>query len=248
MQQHEMNEEVLDESATARLELVLGAEGLAKLRDATVMVFGLGGVGSNCVEALVRGGVGHFILIDSDIVQPSNINRQAIAFPSTVGRRKTSVMRDMVLAINPHAQVETHDVFVLPDNLEELFEAHADRIDFIVDAIDTVSAKLALALAAQERGIPLIASMGAANKLRTDCFRIADLYSTSNCPLCRVMRREGRKRGIQSLRVVYSFEEPLRVAPESGEERPALGTASWAPPIMGQMAAGEVIRGIVGLA
>ncbi len=244
-------------NAAEKLELVMGAEGLARLASAHVAVLGLGGVGSNCVEALARGGVGNLFLIDRDIVQASNINRQAIAFRSTLGRRKVDVMRAMVADINPHAAVETRHMLVLRENLGELLDemrawAEADGValDYVVDAIDTVSAKLALAEIAQERGITLISSMGAANKLHPEALRIADLYDTVNCPLCRIMRKEGRKRGIRRLRVLYSAEEPVRVPTREGatrSERSNLGTASFMPPIMGQMIAGAVLRELAGL-
>lgn len=244
-------------NAVEKLELIMGAEGLARLASAHVAVLGLGGVGSNCVEALARGGVGNLFLVDRDIVQASNINRQAIAFRSTLGRRKVDVMRAMVADINPHAAVETRHMLVLRENLGELLdemrawaEADGGRLDYVVDAIDTVSAKLALAEIAQERGITLISSMGAANKLHPEALRIADLYDTVNCPLCRIMRKEGRKRGIRRLRVLYSAEEPVRVPTREGaarSERSNLGTASFMPPIMGQMIAGAVLRELAGL-
>lgn len=244
-------------NAAEKLELVMGAEGLARLASAHVAVLGLGGVGSNCVEALARGGVGNLFLVDRDIVQASNINRQAIAFRSTLGRRKVDVMRAMVADINPRAAVETRHMLVLRENLGELLdemrawaEADGGALDYVVDAIDTVSAKLALAEIAQERGIALISSMGAANKLHPEALRIADLYDTVNCPLCRIMRKEGRKRGIRCLRVLYSAEEPVRVPTREGatrSERSNLGTASFMPPIMGQMIAGAVLRELAGL-
>lgn len=243
--------------ADEKLELIMGAEGLARLKAARVAVLGLGGVGSNCVEALVRGGVGGLFLVDRDIVQASNINRQAIAFCSTVGRRKVDVMRAMAADINPEARVETRHMLVLRENLDALLDEMeewareaGESLDYVIDAIDTVSAKLALAEAAQRRGLRLISSMGAANKLHPECLRIADVYDTVNCPLCRIMRKEGRKRGIRSLRVLYSCEEPVRVAPREGaarSERSNLGTASFMPPIMGQMMAGAVIRELAGL-
>lgn len=246
-----------DGRATDKLELVMGREGLVRLEAAHVAVLGLGGVGSNCVEALARGGAGHLFLVDRDIVQASNINRQAIAFYSTVGRRKVDVMRAMVADINPEANVETRHMLVLRENLEGLLdemaawaEGDGGRLDYVIDAIDTVSSKLALAEMAQERGISLISSMGAANKLNPEMLRIADLYDTVNCPLCRIMRKEGRKRGIRRLRVLYSSEEPVRVPPREGaarDERSNLGTASFMPPIMGQMIAGSVLREIAGV-
>ncbi|WP_139652339.1 tRNA threonylcarbamoyladenosine dehydratase [Raoultibacter phocaeensis] len=238
------------QSATAKLEVILGQEGVERLRASTVMVLGLGGVGSNCVEALVRGGVGKLIVVDHDVVQASNINRQAIAFHSTIGRKKTDVMSAMIADINPSAEVIAYDTFVLAENLEEVIGAHLDELDYVVDAIDTVSTKLALARYAETCGFELISSMGAANKLHPECFRIADLYDTVNCPLCRIMRKEARKRGVGRLRVLYSCEDPVRTVAREGasrRERSDLGTASFVPPIMGQMIAGEVIRSISGI-
>lgn len=234
-----------DQSATSKLELILGQAGLRHLAESAVLVLGLGGVGSNCVEALARGGVGKLVVIDHDVVQESNINRQAIAFHSTIGRKKVDVVRSMVADINPSAQVETLDSFVLAEDVPELVETYRGHVDYVVDAVDTISTKLALATYADRENVPLVSSMGAANKLRPECFRFADIYSTVNCPLCRVMRKEGRKRGIRKLRVLYSCEEPVRVPVGEGaqrRERSNLGTASYVPAIMGQMIAGEVIR------
>lgn len=234
-----------DQSATSKLELILGRAGLRHLAESTVLVLGLGGVGSNCVEALARGGVGKLVVIDHDVVQESNINRQAIAFRSTIGRKKVDVVRSMVADINPSSHVETLDSFVLAENVPGLMEVYRGHVDYVVDAIDTISTKLALATYADRENVPLVSSMGAANKLRPECFRFADIYSTVNCPLCRIMRKEGRKRGIKKLHVLYSCEEPVRVPVREGaqrRERSNLGTASYVPPIMGQMIAGEVIR------
>lgn len=244
-------------AATEKLALVMGRDGMERLAAAHVAVLGLGGVGSNCVEALARGGVGRLFLVDRDIVQVSNINRQAIAFHSTLGRRKVDAMRAMVADINPLAAVETRHMLVLRENLEGLLDearawARADggQLDYVVDAIDSVSVKLALAELAQQQRFRLISSMGAANKLHPECLRLADVYDTVNCPLCRIMRKEGRKRGIRGLRVLYSCEEPVRVPAREGAERSErsnLGTASYMPPIMGQMIAGAVICEIAGV-
>lgn len=261
-----------DDTATSRLELVFGREGVRRLAASKVVVFGVGGVGSSCVEALARGGVGRLVIVDGDAVQRSNVNRQALAFLSTVGRRKVEVMRAMVADINPDAQVTALDRFVLPDEVVALMDEVAADADYVVDAVDTVGTKLAIAQYADQHGLRLVSSMGAANKLRPDCFRFADIYATSNDPLCRVVRKEARKRGIKQLEVLYSTEEPARLpvfgdAPveepaagirhagetdacqetPSGRRRPTLGTASYAPPIMGQMIAGHVIRGLLGI-
>lgn len=236
-----------EEDAKSRLRRVVGEAGVAKLDAANVAVFGIGGVGSSCAEALVRGGVGSLSFVDSDEVQLSNVNRQAIAFAGTVGRRKVDVMRNMALQINPTARVSMVDEFVLPGNLEAVM-ARIPRPDCIVDAVDTVSAKLALASYAQERDISIISSMGAANKTDPEKLRYADLFETVNCPLCRAMRKQARSRGIERLQVLYSCEEPVKVDHEEGaerRERTNLGTMSYMPPIMGQMIAAFVIREIL---
>ncbi len=225
----------------SRLEVVFGAEGVARLAGSRVVVFGLGGVGSNCVEALARGGVGSLALVDHDVVAASNINRQAIAFVSTIGQVKTEACRAMVADINPSCEVATFAEFVLPDTLDALLDSIGPA-DFFVDAIDTVSTKLALAAAAQERGLRLISSMGAAGKLDPCCLKFGDLFETTNCRLSRIMRKEARKRGIESLRVLYSSEQ----VPAADASRP-LGSTSYVPPIMGQMIAGEVLQILAGV-
>ena len=237
-------------SATEKLEILVGAQGLERLAQATVIVLGCGGVGSNCAEALARGGVGNLVLVDRDVVSESNINRQAVAFHSTIGRPKVDVMRDIILDINPQAHVETHEVFLKEDDVEAFLEPYRGRVDWCVDAIDTVSTKLAIAAYADRTGFPLVSSMGGGNKLDPELFTFADLYETEGCPLCRVMRREARKRGISHLHVLYSRETPMTTEPKPGStraDRSDLGTMSYIPPIMGQMLAGWVIRKIVGL-
>ncbi len=233
-----------------KLEPIMGSDGLERLAASSVMVLGLGGVGSNCVEALARGGVGRLILLDHDVVQLSNINRQAIAFYSTVGQKKVDVARAMVADINPQARVDTLDTFLYADDIPEFLDTWCNEVDYVVDAVDSISTKLALATYADSAGIRLISSMGAANKLHPECLRIADIYDTVNCPMCRIMRKEGRKRGITHLRVVYSCEQPVKVPTREGaarRERSNLGTASYMPPIVGQMIAGAVIRELAGL-
>lgn len=240
------------ETALSRLEVMWGAEGLERIQRSTVMVLGVGGVGSNCIEALARGGVGTLIIVDGDAVAASNINRQAIAFTDTVGRRKVDVMREMIHRINPGTRVLARDAFVRAEDIEALIEGcrveAGGRIDYLVDAIDTVSTKLAVADLAERTGIPLVSSMGGAMKLAPERLRIADIYETSGDALSRVMRKECRKRGIGRLDVLYSDEEPVArpdsPAPREGS-RPPLGTASYFPPIMGQMLAGFVIRKLV---
>ena len=239
------------ETATDRLRLILGDEGLARLRGARVAVVGLGGVGSSCAEALARGGVGALVLLDRDVVTPSNINRQALAFTSTLGRPKAEVMRQMVLDINPEAEVTAVTAFLdkdeLPRQMDEL-----GPLDYVVDAIDTVAQKLRLAAWCQERGVPELSAMGGANKLDPCRLRFARIEDTVNCPLARVMRKECRRRGIHGLRVLYSDEEPVRMERISDErwmrEGSLLGTMSYLPPIMGQMLASRVIRDLLGWA
>ena len=240
------------ETASDRLEIIMGKDGVARLEASRVLVLGCGGVGSSCVEALARGRVGTLAIVDKDVVAPSNINRQAIAFASTVGRRKIDVMAAMISDINPACTVIARDAFVLPDNLEATIDAVRDacggELDCIVDAIDTVSTKIALAELAERRGWRLISSMGAANKLHPECLRIADIHETSRDPLSRIVRKECRRRGVGHLTVLYSNEDPVRTAPRAGDGaggRTELGTASYMPPIMGQMIAGYVIRDLL---
>lgn len=173
----------------SRTELLIGTEGMDKLRKSSVMVFGAGGVGSHCIEALARSGIGTLIIIDNDTVSLTNINRQSIAYHSTVGRPKTEVMAERIHDIDPSIRVKTYETFVLPENLTGILDGEG-RIDYIIDAIDTVSAKIALAEEAGKRGLRLISSMGTGNKLHPELFEIDDLSNTSVCPLCRVMRRE----------------------------------------------------------
>ncbi|WP_172136432.1 tRNA threonylcarbamoyladenosine dehydratase [Adlercreutzia sp. ZJ473] len=236
------------EDAKSRLRRVIGNEGVERLDGACVAVFGIGGVGSSCAEALARGGVGTLVLVDRDVVSPSNVNRQAIAFASTMGRAKVDVMEAMAREINPDVRVVTRQAFVL-DNVGEVLDG-APAPDFIVDAVDTVTAKVALARYAQERGIPIVASMGGANKLDPAQLRFADLFSTQGCPLCRAVRKAARAAGVEALRVLYSPERPVRVEAAAGAaraERTELGTMSYMPPIMGQMLAGYVIRALLGI-
>lgn len=234
----------------SRTEMLLGSRGMDRLKNASVMVFGVGGVGSHCIEALARSGIGRLILIDNDTVSITNINRQSIAYHSTLGRMKTEVMRERIRDIDPSTEVVTYETFVLPDNLEGLLD-EAGEISYIVDAIDTVSAKIAIAEQARARDIPLISSMGTGNKLHPELFEIADLARTSVCPLCRVMRRELKKRGISHLKVVYSKEKPADVSSRKTEEDPGMkrsvpGSVSFVPPVAGLLTAGEVIRDISG--
>lgn len=228
----------------SRAELLLGAEAMEKIRKAVVMVFGVGGVGSHCIEALARCGVGKLILVDNDKVSLTNINRQSIAYHSTVGQYKTKVMQKRIADISPETVVETYEIFVLPDNLESLF---VEKPDYIIDAIDTVTAKLALVELAQKLEIPVISSMGTGNKLHAEQFEITDLSKTSVCPLCKVMRKELKTRGITHLKVLYSKEKPVDLSgripeEEKGNRRALPGSVSFVPPVAGLLIAGEVLR------
>ena len=214
------------------------------------MVFGVGGVGSHCIEALARSGIGKLILIDNDTVSITNINRQSVAYHSTVGRLKTEVMEERIRDIDPGIAVKTYETFVLPDNVDEILDAEPD-VDYIVDAVDTVSAKIAVAERAVQRGISMISSMGTGNKLHAEQFTIADLADTSVCPLCRVMRKELKKRGITHLKVLYSREKPVDTAgrmtgEDTGKRRAVPGSISFVPPVAGLLIAGEVIRELAG--
>lgn len=233
----------------SRTELLLGTDGMERLKKASVMVFGIGGVGSHCVEALARSGVGTLILIDNDTVSLTNINRQSIALHSTEGRYKTEVMKEKIADICPEIRVRTYERFVLTDNLGDILD---ERPDYIIDAIDTVTAKLTLVCEARKRGIPIISSMGTGNKLHPEMFEITDITKTSVCPLCKVMRKELKNRGIGHLKVVYSKEKPIDTSGrDTGEDavvrRSIPGSISFTPPVAGLLIAGEVIRELAGL-
>ena len=229
----------------ARTELLIGEDGLKKLRKARVAVFGIGGVGGYAVEALARSGVGHFLLVDNDVVGESNLNRQIIALRSTLGQYKTAVMKERIADICPETEVETQECFFLPE--------HADRFDFgafdyVVDAIDTVSGKLELAVSCQKAGTPLISAMGAGNKLDPSKFEVTDIYRTKGCPLAKVMRRELRKRGIERLKVVYSTEEPkkpLRQILGGGGRKVTPGSMVFVPGTAGLLLASEVVKDLL---
>ncbi|WP_321970780.1 tRNA threonylcarbamoyladenosine dehydratase [Paratractidigestivibacter sp.] len=244
-----MGEQQKTETTTDRLKLILGEEGLMRLAGATVMVIGLGGVGSNCVEALARGGVGHFVLLDRDVVAPSNVNRQAIAFTSTIGQVKAEVTDAMVKDINPEAEVCAVHAFLEKDRIAEQL-GELPRPDYVVDAIDTVAQKLRLAEWCQAQGIREISAMGGGNKLDPCRLKFSTIEDTVNCPLARIMRKECRRRGIRGLQVLYSDEQPVKMEAISDEQwmesGSLLGTMSYFPPIMGQMIASRVIRDLLG--
>lgn len=227
-----------------RTEILLGKAAMERLSHARVAVFGVGGVGGYVCEALVRSGVGAFDLIDNDTVSISNINRQIIATHSTVGRNKVDVMKERMLDINPMVKVNTHTCFFLPENADTF---DFEQYDYVVDAVDTVTAKLALAVKAKECGVPIISSMGAGNKLDAAAFCVTDIYKTKVCPLAKVMRRELKKRGIDKLKVVYSQEQPL--VPEQRKElqeectkRSVPGSVAFVPSVAGLILAGEVVK------
>lgn len=228
----------------SRSGMLFGEEGLAKLQKTRIAVFGVGGVGGYAVEALARSGVGALELIDSDTVSLSNLNRQIIATWDTLGQYKVDAAKARVLSINPQAKVETHRIFFLPETAERFdFGAY----DYVIDAVDTVSAKLALAERAYAAGTPIISAMGAGNKLDPTAFEVADIYETSICPLARVMRTELRKRGIPRLKVVYSKELPIKPrvgAAQEGRKR-APGSCAFVPAAAGLILAGEVVKDIV---
>ena len=226
-----------------RTALIFGDEGMSRLQASRVAVFGVGGVGGHCVQALARAGVGALDVFDDDVVSVTNINRQAVAMTSTLGRPKVEVIRDQVLDINPEAVVSPHRMFYTPENADEV---DLSVYDYIVDAIDTVSAKLELIVRAKALGVPVISAMGAGNKLDPTRFETADLSKTSVCPLCRVMRTQLKKRGIVHHKVVYSKEEPLRIVADEANGRHAPGSVSFVPPVMGMILAGEVIRELAG--
>lgn len=244
----------------SRTELLFGKEAMDKLAGSKVAVFGIGGVGGYVCEALVRSGVGAFDLIDDDKVCLTNLNRQIIATMSTVGKYKTDVMRDRMLDINPKVDVEVHKCFFLPENADDF---PWDSYDYVVDAVDTVTAKIALVMKCKEKNIPIISSMGAGNKLDGSQFKVADIYKTNVCPLAKVMRRELKKRGVKKLKVVYSEEIPTRpiedmaiscrnncICPPGAEHkcterRDIPGSVAFVPSVAGLIIAGEVAKDLI---
>ena len=241
----------------SRTQLLLGADAIEVLRHSRVAVFGVGGVGGFTVEALVRSGVGALDLIDDDKVFLTNINLQILAIRKTVGRYKVDAAAERIAEINPHCEVRTHKTFYLPESADAF---DFTEYDYVVDAIDTVSGKIQLVLAAQAAGVPIISSMGAGNKLNASAFRVADIYQTSVCPLARVMRRELKKRGVRHLKVVYSKEQPRRpfedlsiscrkhcICPPGTkrhctDRRDIPGSVAFVPSVVGLIIAGEVVK------
>lgn len=241
----------------SRTQLLLGEESMKKLSDMRVAVFGIGGVGGYVCEALVRTGVGHFDLIDDDKVCLTNLNRQIIATRKTVGQYKADVMKERMLEINPNVEVNVYKCFFLPENADEF--PFADY-DYVVDAVDTVTAKVELVMKCKEMNVPIISSMGAGNKLDASAFKVADIYKTKMCPLAKVMRHEMKKRGVKKLKVVYSEEKPTRpiedmsiscrthcICPPGAqhkctERRDIPGSVAFVPSVAGLIIAGEVIK------
>lgn len=241
----------------SRTQLLLGEENMKRLSEAKVAIFGIGGVGGYAAEALARTGVGSFVLVDDDKVCLTNLNRQIIATRKTVGKYKAEVMRDRILEINPNADVEVRKCFYMPENADEF---DFGQYSYVVDAVDTVTAKLEIIMQAKEKNVPVISCMGAGNKLDPTKFQVADIYKTTMCPLAKVMRRECRKRGIKKLKVVYSAEKPIRpiedmsiscrthcICPPGAkhkctERRDIPGSVAFVPSVAGLILAGEVIR------
>ena len=238
---------MIKDETFARTELLTGEEGLWRLRKARVAVFGIGGVGGHAVEALARSGIGHFLLVDDDVISESNLNRQIIALRSTMGQYKTRVMKARIADICPETEVETRECFFLPEN-RDAFDFGA--YDYVVDAIDTVSGKLALVQCCQEAGTLVISAMGAGNKMDPGKLMVTDIYETQVCPLARVMRRELKKRGIRRLKVVYSTEEAMTPKKQirsgaSGKVIP--GSMAFVPGAAGLLLASEVVKDLLSI-
>ena len=243
----------------SRTQLLLGKDNMKKLHDAHVAVFGIGGVGGYVCEALVRSGVRRFDLIDDDKICLTNLNRQIIATRKTVGKYKAEVMKERILEINPDCEVNVHKCFFLPENADDF---DFDNYDYIVDAVDTVTAKIELVMKAKEKNVPIICSMGAGNKLDASMFKVSDIYKTKVCPLAKVMRRELKKRGVRKLKVVYSEEQPIRpiedmsiscrthcICPPGAkhkctERRDIPGSVAFVPSVVGLIIAGEIVKDI----
>lgn len=236
----------MGEDQFSRTRLLIGQEGLEALFRAHVAVFGIGGVGGYVCEALARSGIGAFDLIDMDTVSVTNLNRQIIATHETIGKSKTAVMKERILSINPEAHVQIHDCFYLPGTAASFrFESY----DYVIDAVDTVTAKIEIILNAQRAHVPVISSMGAGNRLDPSRFRVADIYQTSVCPLAKVMRRELKQRGVQSLKVVYSDESPVAVQKSTDDtsRKGTLGSMPFVPGACGLVIASEVVKDLLAI-
>lgn len=225
----------------SRTELMFGKDAIKKLSESRVAVFGIGGVGGYVAEALVRSGIGAIDLIDNDKVNESNINRQIIALHSTIGQYKVDVMKSRIADINPDCKVTAHRLFFMPDTANQL---DFSQYDYIVDAIDTVTGKIEIIMQAKSLDIPVISSMGAGNKLDPTKFEVTDIYKTSTCPLARVMRREMKSRGVESLKVVYSTEQAFRPY-DTSERKPVPASNAFVPSVAGLIIAGEVVKDLI---
>lgn len=226
-----------------RTELLLGSKAMSKLRESRVCIFGIGGVGSFAAEALVRSGIGSIVLVDYDTIDITNINRQIHANFNTIGRAKVEVMKERILDINPSIDIEIYNVRLEKSNIDKLV---SERYDYVVDAIDTVSSKLDLIEKCKNLSIPIISSMGAGNKLNPTSFKVGDIYSTSVCPLAKVMRHELRKRGIGDLKVVWSDEKPTKTNIEQKDHRKSSpGSVSFVPSVAGLIIASEVVKDLI---
>ncbi|HAN10482.1 MAG TPA: tRNA cyclic N6-threonylcarbamoyladenosine(37) synthase TcdA [Clostridiales bacterium] len=231
----------------SRMEILIGTQALEKLKQSKVAIFGIGGVGGYALEGLVRCGIGSFVLVDDDVVSITNINRQIIATTSTLEKSKVEVARERILDINPNVKVTIHQKFYLPETRAELVN---NTYDYIVDAVDTVTAKIDLVLEAARLNIPIISSMGTGNKLYPTMLEVSDISKTSVCPLAKVMRRELRRRGINSLKVVYSKEEPIKAKQfiqqdKESKKRQTPGSISFVPSVAGLIIASEVVKDII---
>lgn len=227
-----------------RTEMLFGADAMKRLHNARVAVFGVGGVGGYAVEGLVRSGVGELDIIDNDTVALSNLNRQIIATEDTVGRPKVEVLRERIRSINPSCRVTAHEMFFCPETADSI---DFSRYDYVVDAIDTVTGKIEIILRAQRAGVPVISSMGTGNKTDPSRLALADIYETTACPLARVMRRELRRRGVESLRVVYSTEPARTPLPleQNDTRRATPGSTAFVPPAAGLLIASAVVRDLI---
>lgn len=226
----------------SRTKVLFGEEAMKKLNDSRVIIFGVGGVGGHAAEALVRSGVGHIAIVDFDKVEETNINRQLVALISTIGKSKVEVLKNRLLDINPSLEIEAIEKFYLPENENEF---DLSKYDYIVDAVDNMSAKISLVVRANELNIPIISAMGAGNKIEPTMLEVSDIYKTSVDPLAKILRHELRNRGIKKLKVVYSKEEPIKVDLKDEKRRAIPGSTSFVPSTMGLIIASEVIKDLV---
>ena len=236
----------------SRTELLIGKDGIEKLRNSKVCIFGIGGVGSYVVEGLVRAGIENFILIDNDKISLTNLNRQIIATTKTIGKSKVLTAKNRILEINPEAKVEIYEEFFMPES-KDIFD---DTVNYVIDCVDTVTAKIEIILRAQKLNIPIISSMGTGNKLDPTKFEVTDIYKTEICPLAKVMRKELRNRGVKKLKVIYSKETPIELKNSQEnvyennsdlDKRRIPGSISFVPSVAGLIIAGEVVRDILGI-